>query len=694
MDRPILNRFADWLGGIDRDLLTGLIIGSTALLALLLSAALPAGGVWVVITVSAGWLLIALALHILLAGARRLVSPPREGDRKAGGGATVIVALLVALFASEGMRNYLAGVTRALFHTSFVRAPQLEVVGQPGGKADGISQLFANMNEQHGQPPTAEALLIFILVLMAGLVLARVLHDAKIGLRDTYGRPMTSVMTYPAWIAFCIYAAILVPAAYFSTGALLYLDLGQTRSISDFQRRLDEAETQAMAVFPGVEVELKDLINRAPTPDPLAASADRIRQLAAWGSRLTPDLQAWKAGYEEAALTYASAYRPLSPPDRFDDYAVQVAADYRSSIIARRVAAQQCLVALQSLKTLIGQQAITDPVAQPTLAAATKACPDPDKQSKAAPPRPPLCSDAGCGLSDNAAQARSGGAKPVHILIWGWLADAPPATVLIVGLIGFGLFGAAIRMLGRPDEVTVTPEEIEAARLTAEKAVSDAMAANAEADESQRAAETAVAQERQAHLRVEEYVRDQTALAALTAEGKTDDDPEVAALRVRLEGRNRAELDAALQKAAQDVITAKAAAVEPVVRAKRLAEEAEQLRRLYHARLRALTNQRSNVVVARPRPDGQPGAEPEYMISGAPARVLVHGLGAAFTVFLGGQSTLKLLADEGQVSPKALLLACFIGAVFAEEIWAKAKETLDRKPAAPPANGGATGSPR
>jgi len=130
-----------------------------------------------------------------------------------------------------------------------------------------------------------------------------------------------------------------------------------------------------------------------------------------------------------------------------------------------------------------------------------------------------------------------------------WLAVSPESTVLIIGLVGFGLFGAAIRMMGRPDK---TPPPTE----------------------------------------------------------RTLD---------------------------QQVLTKKV--------------------------------ERNNVVAVR---EGGLG----YEITGAPARVLVQGVGAAFTVFLGGQAGTLLLASGSRPNVYSLLLFCFLGAVFAEEIWGWAQRML------------------
>lgn len=70
-------------------------------------------------------------------------------------------------------------------------------------------------------------------------------------------------------------------------------------------------------------------------------------------------------------------------------------------------------------------------------------------------------------------------------------------------------------------------------------------------------------------------------------------------------------------------------------------------------------------------------------MSGAPAKVFVQGLGAAFTAFLVGQTGAKFLMDGSHVNAWSILLSCFLGAVFAEEIWAQAKGMLPKAAGAP-----------
>lgn len=85
-------------------------------------------------------------------------------------------------------------------------------------------------------------------------------------------------------------------------------------------------------------------------------------------------------------------------------------------------------------------------------------------------------------------------------------------------------------------------------------------------------------------------------------------------------------------------------------------------------------------------------AQGRFVVGGAAARVFVQGVGAAFTVFLAGKAGTRLLAsDEVSPHPFGLLLFCFVGAVFAEEIWKSAAHLLRTRTAQPGAaatNGG------
>jgi hypothetical protein len=100
----------------------------------------------------------------------------------------------------------------------------------------------------------------------------------------------------------------------------------------------------------------------------------------------------------------------------------------------------------------------------------------------------------------------------------------------------------------------------------------------------------------------------------------------------------------------------------------------------YDQTLRALIENRSSIVVKDPTAEGKN----EYIISGAPAKVMVQGLGAAFTTFLAGQAGVQILSTGERANAFSLLLACFIGAVFAEEIWKQARKWLPNGGETPP----------
>jgi hypothetical protein len=501
---------------------------------------------------------------------KRMVGPASAdvGKRDAALALALVLACLVSPKATLQAADFLAGACRALFVESPVLLSQANT---PGGGPRQILACWtregACLTSMHpmtsGQPAstasagaapeasTADAMawIWFILAAIIVLLVSRAILQAKEDFKsaDPRDADRRNMLSYPTWISLCVYAAILAPAAYFSVGSLLYLDLDTpSSSLASISETLDVTERQALESLPGVELNTDALeqvvTQRLPPGDP---RLENLTKAIGVGRASTAAITSGRRVYKSNALENANGLKASATAGQFEDYRLLLTANYGRVINQTRLAARPCLERLAQLHEAINQ-------ARPIeIAAAAPPAGEPGANTGASSEaQPPVEAAVWSREIDNAVNACQekvtfpDAPSPVALteahesfpgVAYGWLAKSSQATVLIVGLVGFGLFGAAIRMMGRPDKM-VDPE----------------------------------------------------------ANGVTD----------------------------------------------------------------------------------------------ATGRVFVQGLGAAFTVFLVGQAGMDLLSIGGRPNAFGLLLFCFIGAVFAEEIWRAMNKLLTDKTQGGGAKGG------
>ncbi len=809
-----------------RKVVTFIAIGALWLIGLGLmlsgwSALLRIVGFWVVIGGLAG-----SVLYLTFDFARMVVGrawPEFHGDREIA----VTLAFLVAFVMSPGAVSDLSHGVSGLGRGLIFEGPYLASASTDNTKAP--AQLYAciaatdacqyrkeqskpsekakgDASQQEPQPTPAPNIdtswASFVIALTFTLLVARGLRSArrdffmKLTAQTRGSRPPSGgaegghtprfvsqvLMNYPTWVAFCIYALILIPATYLAVGSLLYLRLDTpSADLAALTRELDDAERQAMAA-PGVSVDITRLKADLGRLEKLLAKGDAkiaseseeaLKQGGAYNTELTDG----RARYRQQALHYASDYKRRATAAQFDDYKAVQLARYQAAIRDTRAAAGPCL---EGLATVARQVEVVQKAQDAPTSGPRGAPPSPDEavgdvalESQVASLRKRLTeASMACATSTVAFPPA---AKPTDIqgdcgdlaelkppscerprpqfpeAMYQWLAASSDATVLIVGLVGFGLFGSAIRMMGRVDSPNVSESAVQTARdnaYQARQAVTvpeNAYKAARAKLESQReqsksvaatfdqcsAAVTAntraivaaeatladlgvkLAAARAAHSVAEEAATTlRASYQALPEAQKTEalasslkvaeDKAEVAAKAVQAieaeaqDARTaldqlhnaKAEADAALDKARTALATAQADDVNLLKEAQiaeaewKKAEEKAVTAESYHQQLRALlVSDRTNIVVQRDRS----GGGTEFTISGAPAKVLVQGLGAAFTTFLAGQASVQILTTGGRTNAYSLLLSCFVGAVFAEEIWKWARRYLPSDTPPPPA---------
>ncbi len=637
-------------------------------------------GVWIVLTAS-----ILLVVMVVFDFCKDLIGQP-EAQKPGARSASVVLALLLAALASPEAISATAKTMAASVYTATVITPEIGaaaansivdtaptsaaqrrlLVNLEGNKAN--AQLFDELSARIYEATLntkadSAAWIWFFFVFSAVLLLARALVQSYDAMLDDGAVAPTgevspaprrqSLMNYPKWLALCLYVAILVPATYFSLGALLKLGLdSKGTEISTVQTLLRQAATEATAATPDPQVSLDDIAKKLQTvrlsltalPPPGDTSqrptlpSDYATTLTSAENALTSAraaalaLETWRAGYEAAAVRQASSFKRIATADQFSDQIGALSAQYRAEILKARSRIRACSIGATDLNNSLGDKATG--VIQASLAANVEMRCDAALETLEALPKLPLpmvCSETCANPPKNTAKDDPGCLScqggEISDVLYGWMADLSDSAVLIVGLIGFGLFGAAIRMLGRPDETPVAEADFVLARLNREIAHARLL----EKGEQRLSAEKVYTDANKAV--------DQTNPTAVTA---------LNAMRVAFEQIQAEEAEA--KKVAVDADNALAAL-------ERRASEA-----------------RTNFVVERIE-----NGKREYVVSGAPAKVLVSGLGAAFTVFLAGKAGVQIFTEGGRTSPTGLLLACFVGAVFAEQIWRAASDMVTKR---------------
>ncbi|NQE60406.1 hypothetical protein [Caulobacter sp. RHG1] len=635
-------------------------------------------GVWILLTTS-----ILLVVMVVFDFCKDLIGQP-EAQKPGARSASVALALLLAALASPEAISATAKTMAASVYTATVITPQIgaaasnavdtvprnaaerrSLVNIEGNKAN--ARLFDELSAQIykatlNTKADSAAWIWFFFVFSTVLLLARALVQSYDAMLDDGAEVLgdqasptprrQSLMNYPKWLALCLYVAILVPATYFSLGALLKLGLdSKGTEISAVQALLRQAGNEAMEATPGSQVSLDDVAKKLQTvrlsltapPSGEAGSrpsfpSDYATTLTSAENALTSAraaalaLETWRAGYEAAAVRQAGSFKRIATADQFSDQVSALSAQYRAEILKARSHIRACFIGAMDLNNSLGDK--TTGVIQASLAASVEIrCNKAVNTLQALPtlPLPVVCSET-CANAPKAAAKDDPGCLScqggeISDVLYGWMADLSDSAVLIVGLIGFGLFGAAIRMLGRPDETPVAEADFVLARLNREIAHARLL----EKGEQRLSAEKVYTDANKAV--------DQTNPTAVTA---------LNAMRVAFEQIQAEEAEA--KKVAIDADNALAAL-------ERRASEA-----------------RTNFVVERIE-----NGKREYVVSGAPAKVLVSGLGAAFTVFLAGKAGVQIFTEGGRTSPTGLLLACFVGAVFAEQIWRAASDMVNKR---------------
>ncbi|PXA82615.1 hypothetical protein DMC25_19810 [Caulobacter sp. D4A] len=495
---------------------------------------------------------------------------------------------------------------------------------------------------------TGGAWIWFLIVFGLCLVLARALAEARLQWYPGDGS-REPIIAYPKWIAAVVYTAILIPASYLAIGSLLLLTQETTAvDQAELNRRLDEVEAKAMSnqsmepltvntgLLLGQAVNAANAVPPSPPaatvrgpevggePAPVAAAVsaalpvtlavDQAEQLRIIVQGVN-DYQKLSQRFEQyrvsRKLEIVAAYNEAVgrfPPSQLPGYVDILVERYREQVVSRRLQLRQCLGALAGVQTV----SIVDRRMNLRNLAAAAPYTEEIKKTCKAPTETTLQTTSDEVAADR--NLRLG--NLIERVLYRWLIGVPASTLLILGLIGFGLFGAAIRMLGRPDRPEAANEPDQPVDAAARARVEDLFARS--------------------------EVLTQTPPPA-------DDDVSPQAERQR-------------QIRRQEILALKA-----------LALRINAASRSDHAGSNNIVYFRANYVVDD---DGLVRVGERVAVSGAPARVLVHGMGAAFTIFLLSECGARLFNEGGQTNPIGMLAMGFIGAVFAEDIWKRAREVL------------------
>ncbi|THD57136.1 MAG: hypothetical protein E8A12_13890 [Phenylobacterium sp.] len=508
-----------------------------------------------------------------------------------------------------------------------------------------------------------------------------------------------TLMEYPTWVAVGVYAAILIPATYLAVGSLVYLRTNDAPAedlqtwMQDLERIdqsiVDPPTTYNPAAFER-EVENQDLDTK------------KILDQAAAVARQNADgLEAWKSQYVAEALSGAKWERQHLSAARVADAKAVLVADFGHALRDARLHLRPCVLELAQVQSLLAPSKPA-PDAERTAAASNGPGAKPPQLAPAVmadlerdcQPFDFSASPSAKAIIGSKAASAGDEQDDTQQVLFGWLANSSDASILIVGLMGFGLFGSAIRMMGRVDVSPVAAETLRTAETQAKDAA-DALTAAGEAataaagaaDAASRDADAAKAQLAAAYATLSE-LQAQAAAATAVLGSETASQEDKAAANQTLAtvnpqiADNQAKVQT-LQIQADDLKNkflsadqARATTAADLLDKQRAAQAAQA--RYDRLRTQAV-NDRNSIVVRRLRANG----ETETVISGAPGKVFLQGFGAAFTSFLMAQAGNKVISDGGHVSTWSILLGCFLGAVFAEEIWGKGLQLLGVSPPTP-----------
>jgi hypothetical protein len=296
---------------------------------------------------------------------------------------------------------------------------------------------------------TARDWFLFAGVMLLCLVLSRSLYSSYNKQYGPPGQSRRAAITYGQWLALLIYGAIVIPSGYLAIGSLVLLqsepDAASAPSLAPPAPAADEAlnttldttkaaadpvrayRAQVMTQAETIDLKyLKFAAGAAATLQPSRLDA-RIRELqllrAVSRDTLAARLDACRAAHPEAGATPAEAAKGARP----------AGAPTEVTTTASGVVKGRATDATSPAAPAASPAPIAGPGATPTDACATSAIADTDSdndQTWEAPIYPPL------GLVDR---------------VYPWLDQdrGSRPILMIMGLLGFGLLGAAIRAMGR-----------------------------------------------------------------------------------------------------------------------------------------------------------------------------------------------------------------------------------------------------
>jgi hypothetical protein len=338
----------------------------------------------------------------------------------------------------------------------------------------------------------------FLIVQGVSLMLGRALSEARLTFyaprSDTphdpsVPRPREMIIAYPRWVAAIVYAVILLPATYLAVGSLLMLTQGQAPvDVEKFREQLDKAEanatssetiskvtinTEAMMSFAMINLakldadEIKDFKSTPGSSEPHSIPAkdtpmnpDEKANIKAQVQNIQNGINNYytisanfeKFRYSEKAKyveRFIIEYKKMSPTSLVE-YSSNLTEKYYNAVFNERSEQRACLQPLDNIEGVItdrnngNKQSIGNlPAAKTFTDQLPGKCPVqriPDKQDNL---------NGNGRIPTNIVDKNAG--SVLENVLFPWMVGMPSTTQLIVGMFGFGLFGAAIRMLGRPD---------------------------------------------------------------------------------------------------------------------------------------------------------------------------------------------------------------------------------------------------
>lgn len=304
---------------------------------------------------------------------------------------------------------------------------------------------------------SAQDWFVFVLVMMLCLILSRSLYGAYNKQYGGHGDAahagrVGGAITYGQWLALLIYSAIILPSGYLAIGSMVLLQTEPGATTAPTARPASPAPDEALVVA---------MLKTKDAGEPVASFRSAIAYAAD-----SVDLKYVK---------YASGAIATLAPGRLDVRLTELQAVRtvsRDSLASTLRACADSQAGGKPAAPVAGAAPALSPMAAPTTAATPSAAipataPPAPAAARSSPAPGPSVSDpcAGAAAADPSTDEdwEAPAYPPLNLVdrVYPWLQEdrGSRPILMIMGLVGFGLLGAAIRTMGKPEDNLVVDRQ-------------------------------------------------------------------------------------------------------------------------------------------------------------------------------------------------------------------------------------------